>query len=62
MATLHELGRTDARRITVRAQLLAKVRPADVLDTLRQLTLLPVDQTSAVVPSADLVLCCGAAT
>ena len=56
MGTVHELSRTDARRIAVRAQLLTKERPTELLDTLRRLSLLQVDPTKAVAPSADLVL------
>ncbi len=54
--TVHELSRTDARRIAVRAQLLDSTRPTDLLDTVRHLTLLQNDPTAAVAPSADLVL------
>ncbi len=53
---VHQLSRQDARRIAVRAQLLAEPRPTDLLDVLRHLTLLQHDQTAAVAPSADLVL------
>ncbi len=56
MAQVHELSRTDARRIAVRAQLLAQDRPTDLLDTVRHLTVVQLDPTSAVAPSADLVL------
>jgi hypothetical protein len=56
MAEVHQLSRTDARRIAVRAQLLAKPRPTSVLETVRRLSLLQIDPTSAVAPSADLVL------
>ena len=52
---MHRLSRADARRIAVRAQLLDRRRAADLLDTVRHLTLLPADQTAAVAPSADLV-------
>jgi uncharacterized protein YcaQ len=52
---VHELSRDDARRIAVRAQLLDRPRPTDLLDVVRQLTLIQVDVTSAVAPSADLV-------
>src|SRR6266536_625174 len=53
--TVHELSRADARRIAVRAQLLDRRRPTDLLDVVRQLTLLQIDPTAAVAPSADLV-------
>jgi uncharacterized protein len=53
---VHELSRQDARRIAVRAQLLAAERPRTVLDVIRQLTVLQLDQTAAVAPNADLVL------
>jgi uncharacterized protein YcaQ len=53
---IHELSRQEARRIAVRAQLLDRRRPTNLLDVVRQLTLLQVDLTPAVAPSADLVL------
>jgi uncharacterized protein YcaQ len=53
--TAHQLSRTDARRIAVRAQLLDSTRPADLAETVRQLTLLQNDLTAAVAPSAELV-------
>jgi uncharacterized protein len=53
---VHELSRTDARRIAVRAQLLDADRPTDLLDTVRHLTLLQNDLTAAVAPSAELVI------
>lgn len=56
MATVHELSRTDARRIAVRAQLLTKDRPASLMETVRQLSLLQLEPTSAIAPSADLVV------
>lgn len=52
---VHELSRTDARRIAVQAQLLDESRPANLLDTVRQLTLLQLDPTAAVAPNAELV-------
>lgn len=54
MAVL-ELSRADARRIAVRAQLLAEPRPTDLIELVRHLTLLQDDQTAAVAPSAELV-------
>jgi hypothetical protein len=53
--TVHELSRADARRIAVRAQLLDSPRPAGLLEVVRQLTLLQLDPTAAIAPSADLV-------
>jgi uncharacterized protein len=53
--TVHELSRTDARRIAVRAQLLDSSRPADLLGVVRHLTLLQLDPTAAIAPNADLV-------
>ena len=52
---VHELSRTDARRIAVRAQLLDSSRPASLRDVVRHLTLLQIDPTAAIAPSADLV-------
>ncbi|MBU2662655.1 winged helix DNA-binding domain-containing protein [Actinoplanes bogorensis] len=51
-----ELNRDEARRIAVRAQLLALPRPSSVDAALGRLTFLQYDQTAAVAPSADLVL------
>ncbi|GAB3418813.1 winged helix-turn-helix domain-containing protein [Flindersiella endophytica] len=52
---MHELPRQDARRIAVRAQLLDKPRPADLLTVVRRLTFLQLDPTAAIAPNADLV-------
>ncbi len=51
---VHQLSRTDARQIAVRAQLLDANRPTDLLDTVRHLTLLQDDRTAAVAPNAPL--------
>lgn len=53
--TVHELSRTDARRIAVCAQLLDATRPDGLPDVVRRLTLLQIDPTAAVAPNADLV-------
>ena len=53
---MHQLSRTDARRIAVRAQLLARPRPTDLVEVVRHLTLVQLDPTAAVAPTADLVL------
>ncbi|MFL6128719.1 MAG: DNA glycosylase AlkZ-like family protein [Mycobacteriales bacterium] len=52
---VHRLSRAEARRIAVQAQLLDDRRPADLLSLVRHLTLLQIDPTAAVAPSADLV-------
>jgi uncharacterized protein YcaQ len=52
---VHRLTKEQARRIAVRAQLLDARRPTDLLEVVRQLTLLQIDPTAAVAPSADLV-------
>lgn len=51
-----ELTKEEARRIAVRAQLLAEPRPKKLLDVVRHLTLVQLDPTAAIAPSADLVL------
>jgi uncharacterized protein YcaQ len=53
--TVHELSRPDARRLAVRAQLLDRRRPGELLDAVRRLTLLQIDPVAAIAPSADLV-------
>jgi uncharacterized protein len=52
---VHRLTKAQARRIAVRAQLLDAPRPTDLLAVVEQLTLLQLDPTAAVAPSADLV-------
>jgi uncharacterized protein len=49
------LGRAEARRIAVRAQLLAADRPVDLLGLVEQLTFLQIDPTAVIAPAADLV-------
>jgi uncharacterized protein YcaQ len=53
--TVHQLTRTEARRIAIQAQLLDNDRPSDLMETARRLTVMQLDQTAAVAPSADLV-------
>jgi uncharacterized protein YcaQ len=52
---VHRLTKTEARRIAVRAQLLDAPRPTDLLTVVERLTLLQIDPTAAIAPSADLV-------
>ena len=52
---MHELTKEQARRIAVRAQLLDARRPTDLVELVRHLTLLQIDPTAAIAPSADLV-------
>ena len=52
---MHELTKEQARRIAVRAQLLDAPRPTDLLEVVERLTLLQIDPTAAIAPSADLV-------
>ncbi len=51
----HRLSLAEARRIAVRAQLLDACRPTDLLSMVEHLTLLQIDPTAAIAPSADLV-------
>jgi uncharacterized protein YcaQ len=54
--TVHQLTKAQARRIAVRAQLLDAPRPTDLLAVVQQLTMLQIDPTAAIAPSADLVV------
>ena len=53
---MHRLTKEQARRIAVRAQLLDAPRPTDLLAVVERLTLLQIDPTAAIAPTADLVL------
>src|SRR5256885_10028739 len=52
---MHRLTKAQARRIAVRAQLLDAPRPTDLLSVVQRLTLLQIDPTASIAPSADLV-------
>jgi len=52
---VQRLDRQQARQIAVRAQLLDARRPASLVATVDQLTLIQIDPTTAIVRSADLV-------
>jgi uncharacterized protein len=52
---VHRLTKAQARRIAVRAQLLDAPRPTELLTVVQQLTLLQIDPTAAIAPSADLI-------
>lgn len=53
---MHELTREQARRIAVRAQVLAADRPAGIVETIDALTIVNIEPTAAIAPSADLIL------
>ncbi len=52
---VHQLTKAQARRIAVRAQLLDAARPTELVPMVEKLTLLQLDPTAAIAPSADLV-------
>jgi uncharacterized protein YcaQ len=52
---VHHLTKEEARRIAVRAQALDAKRPKNLVAVVQQLTLLQIDPTAAIAPSADLV-------
>jgi uncharacterized protein YcaQ len=52
---MHTLTKQQARRIAVRAQMLDAHRPTDLVTLVEHLTMLQLDPTAAIAPSADLV-------
>lgn len=52
----HSLTLEQARRIAVRAQLLTAVRPASIVETIYGLTVVNIEPTAAIAPSADHIL------
>ena len=52
---MHRLTKGQARRIAVRAQLLDAKRPKGLVSLVERLTLLQLDPTAAIAPTADLV-------
>jgi len=52
---VHRLTKAQARRIAVRAQLLDAPRPTELVGVVQRLTLLQIDPTAAIAPSADHV-------
>jgi uncharacterized protein YcaQ len=51
-----QLSRDEARRIAVQAQLLTADRPSGIVETVDALTVVNIEPTAAVAPSADLIL------
>jgi hypothetical protein len=53
---VHRLTREQARRVALHGQLLTADRPAGVVETIDALTVVNIEPTAAVAPSADLIL------
>ncbi|MET0726395.1 MAG: crosslink repair DNA glycosylase YcaQ family protein [Leifsonia sp.] len=52
----HRLSRDQARRIAVGAQLLSAERPTSIVETVYGLTVVNIEPTAAIMPSADHIL------
>lgn len=52
----HHLTREEARRLAVSAQLLSAERPAGIVEAIDALTIVNIEPTAAIAPSADLIL------
>ncbi|WP_127819859.1 DNA glycosylase AlkZ-like family protein [Microbacterium sp. CPCC 204701] len=50
------LTREDARRLAVSAQLVSAQRPAGIVEAIDALTVVGIEPTAAIAPSADLIL------
>ena len=53
---VHRLSRAQARRVALRGQLLTAERPAGIVETIDALTVVNIEPTAAIAPSADLIL------
>ena len=53
---VHRLTQDEARGVAVRAAMLLEEPSTDLVSATRRLTMLPLDQTTAVAPAAELVL------
>ncbi len=53
---MHELTRKQARRIAVTAQALTAERPGGIVETVDALSVVNIDPTAAIAPSADHIL------
>lgn len=53
---VHRLTRAEARRIAVRAQLLTADRPGGIVEAVEGLSIVNIDPTAAIAPSADHIL------
>ncbi|MGX5769410.1 DNA glycosylase AlkZ-like family protein [Microbacterium trichothecenolyticum] len=53
---VHRLTREQARRVALHGQLLTADRPAGIVETIDALTVVNIEPTAAIAPSADLIL------